>query len=304
MKSIAQGLGFPEGPIWLADGSVLVVELRNQCLTRVMPDGRKIKVASFEGSPNGAAMGPDGACYVCNNGGMRWAPVDNVMFPVGQPQDYVGGRIERVDLATGEVSLLYSHCGDHALRGPNDLVFDSHGGLWFTDQGKRRERDGDRGGIYYARADGTMIVEAVFPTVTPNGIGLSPDEKTLYMAETDTCRLWAFDVESPGRLRLEKGPLTPYGGRMLYAPSRYSRFDSLAVEENGCIVVATLAAGGLSVISPQGELVEFIAIPGEHTVTNLCFGGPELNEAYITAASRGELLRMDWKRKGLRLAYQ
>jgi gluconolactonase len=280
-----------------------VVELRNRCLTRIAPDGELSRIASFEGSPNGAAIGPDGACYVCNNGGMRWAPVHDTMFPVGQPDDYVGGRIERVDLATGEVTLLYSHCGPHALRGPNDLVFDSHGGFWFTDQGKRRERDGDRGGVYYARADGTMITEAIFPTVTPNGIGLSPDEKTLYVAETDTCRLWAFDVESPGKLHLFKSPMTPYGGRMLYAPSRFSRFDSLAVEEGGNVVVATLATGGLSVISPQGELVEFISIPNEATVTNLCFGGPDLRDAYITAGSRGELIHMVWGRKGLRLAY-
>jgi gluconolactonase len=303
MEILAKGLGFPEGPIWLPDGSVLVVELRHQCLTQIQPDGTTQRLASFDGSPNGAAIGPDGACYVCNNGGMRWAPVDNVMFPVGQPDDYVGGRIERVDLTTGEVSLLYSHCGEHALRGPNDLAFDSHGGFWFTDQGKRRERDGDRGGVYYARSDGTLIVETIFPIVTPNGIGLSPDEKTLYVAETDTCRLWAFDIEAPGKLALKKSPRTPYGGRMLYAPPYYARFDSLAVEENGNVVVATLATGGLSVISPEGGLVEFIAVPDEPTVTNLCFGGPDLCKAYVTAGSRGELLSMNWSRKGLALPY-
>jgi gluconolactonase len=303
MDIIANELGFPEGPIWCEDGSVLVVELRHRTLTRIAVDGAKQTVASFAGSPNGAAIGPDGACYICNNGGMRWTPVHGVMFPVGQPDDYIGGRIERVDLATGEVRVLYSHCGNHPLRGPNDLVFDSHGGFWFTDQGKRREREGDRGGVYYARADGSFIEEAIFPIVTPNGIGLSPDERTLYVAETDTCRLWAFDIEAPGRLHLERTPTQPYGGRMLYAPQHYARFDSLALEADGNIVVATLGQGGLSVIAPQGGLVEFVPIPNEATVTNVCFGGPQSRHAYVTTASRGELLRLDWKRRGLKLAY-
>ena len=70
------------------------------------------------------------------------------------------------------------------LRGPNDIVFDEHGGFWFTDHGKVRDRDRDVTGVFYARADGSFIEEVIFPLEGPNGIGLSPDETSLYIAET------------------------------------------------------------------------------------------------------------------------
>ena len=93
-----------------------------------------------------------------------------------QPDDYTGGRIERIDLETGEVEVLYDACDGEPLKGPNDIVFDATGGFWFTDHGKYRGRDRDRTGVFYARADGSSIEEKIFPLEGPNGIGLSPDE--------------------------------------------------------------------------------------------------------------------------------
>ena len=155
VRELASGLAFPEGPVWMPDGSVVLVEIRGGRVTRIAPDGAQETVATPGGGPNGAAIGPDGALYVCNNGGFEWHEVGGLTLPGNQPADYSGGRIERVDLATGEVAELYRACGDHALRGPNDLVFDAHGGFWFTDHGKTRARDRDRGGIYWARPDGS-----------------------------------------------------------------------------------------------------------------------------------------------------
>ena len=91
------------------------------------------------------------------------------------------------------------------LKGPNDLVFDAHGGFYFTDLGKRRPRDMDVGAVYYAKADGSFITEVAYPMVTPNGIGLSPDGNTLYVAETEAARLWAFPIEAPGMVRRSRG---------------------------------------------------------------------------------------------------
>src|SRR5829696_6974627 len=71
-KVVASGLRFPEGPVPLSDGSVLVVEIERGTLTRVLPRGTTEVVAFLGGGPNGAAIGPDGACYVCNNGGSTW----------------------------------------------------------------------------------------------------------------------------------------------------------------------------------------------------------------------------------------
>ena len=71
-RTITDGLFFPEGPIAMPDGTVLVVEIARGTLTRVFPDGRKEIVAETGGGPTGAAIGPDGKCYVCNNGGFKW----------------------------------------------------------------------------------------------------------------------------------------------------------------------------------------------------------------------------------------
>src|SRR5512139_3556508 len=186
VKELATGLEFPEGPIWLADASVLLVEIKRGTLSRVGADGRVSVVAKTGGGPNGAALGPDGKVYVCNNGGFEWHQAGPYLLPGNQPKDYSGGRIERVDLATGAVATLYTHSGAYALSGPNDMVFDATGGFCFTDHGKTRERDRDRGGLYYARPDGSTLREMVYPLDAPNGVGLSPDGRRVYVAEPHT----------------------------------------------------------------------------------------------------------------------
>ena len=302
LREIATGLQFPEGPIAMPDGSVVLVEIARRCLTRVLPDGRREIVATPGGGPNGAALGPDGKVYVCNNGGFEFLESEHGLRPVVQAWDYSGGRIERIDLATGAVEVLYRGTPEVQLRGPNDIVFDAHGGFYFTDLGKRREREMDLGAVFYAKADGSLIREVAFPLVTPNGIGLSPDGNTLYVAETEAARLWAFDIVEPGILARHPWP-SPHGGRLLAQPGgTYQRFDSLAVEANGNICVATLAHGGITVISPDGASIEHIPMPDMHT-TNICFGGPDLRTAYVTLSGFGRLVACDWPRPGLALNY-
>ncbi len=298
---VASGLRFPEGPVALPDGSVLVVEIERGTLSRVTPDGGIEVVAETGGGPNGAAIGPDGACYVCNNGGFNWHRDDLGLRPVGQASDYSGGRIERVDLNTGAVEVLYDRAGEAPLKGPNDIVFDAEGGFWFTDLGKARARDLDRGVVYYAQADGSAITQAIHPLLTPNGIGLSPAEDRLYVAETQTGRLWAFDLAGPGEIRPEPWP-SPHGGRLVAGLPGYQLLDSLAVEAGGDICVATLFNGGITVIAADGAKTEHIPMP-DHYTTNICFGGPDLTTAYVTLSQTGRLLAMDWPRSGLALNF-
>lgn len=301
-RVLADDLWFPEGPVALDDGSVLLVEIRRGTLTRIGADGGKHIVAELGGGPNGAAMGPDGKCYVCNNGGFDWVERGGRFFPGHQPKDYAGGRIERVDLATGKVETLYTEVEGRPLRGPNDLVFDGHGGFWFTDLGKGRSGDMDRGGLYYAKADGSEVRKVVFPMLTANGVGLSPDGRSVYVAETATARLWAFAVTGPGEIARAPHPATN-GGRLLHASPVIASFDSLAVEENGNICVATLMQGGITVVSPLGGLVAFVPIARDWMVTNLCFAGPDRRRALITLSGTGELIEMNWPRPGLKLAH-
>jgi gluconolactonase len=303
LREIARDLRFPEGPVAMSDGTILVVEIERGCLTRVTSGMRPVVVAQLGGGPNGAALGPDGHCYVCNNGGLAW--IDHAVHglrPNGQPDNYSGGRIERVDLRTGASVVLYQGTPEGQLRGPNDLVFDRHGGFWFTDNGKTRARERDHGGVYYAKADGSHIRQVIYPMIQPNGIGLSPDGTRLYVAETPTARVWTFEVTAPGELRLLPYP-SPNGGSLLAGLPGYQRFDSLAVDADGNVCVATLDRGGITVIAPNGEVIDFIPLPDPMT-TNLCFGGAELRTAIVTLGSTGRLVSLDWPRSGLRLNYQ
>jgi gluconolactonase len=299
LRTLAEGLLFPEGPVALGDGSVLVVEIAGGTLTRVTPNGSASLVARPGGGPNGAAIGPDGKCYICNNGGFKWHVEGSRRRPLLQADDYEGGRIERVDLATGAVECLYRAASDVPLKGPNDLVFDRYGGFYFTDLGKVRAREMDRGAVYYARADGSAIAEVAFPLVTPNGVGLSPDETTLYVSETESARLWAFDIAEPGIVRKQPWP-SPHGGRLVAGVGGYQRFDSLAVDAEGRICVATLINGGITIVAPNGRHIEHHPMPDPLT-TNICFGGPDLKTAFITLSSTGRLAAVDWPSPGLRL---
>jgi gluconolactonase len=304
LRVVATGLEFPEGPVAMPDGSVVLVEIRRQTLTRVYPDGRTEIVAKMPGGPNGAALGPDGKMYVCNNGGFSWVPgPGGIIMPHSpKPEDYRGGSLQRVDLASGAVETLFTHCGDRRLNGPNDLVFDRDGGLWFSDLGKRRPRDMDVGAVFYMKTGGSGLVEAVPSMLPANGIGLSPDEKTVYVAETPTARLWAFDIAAPGEVK--PAPVIYRGemGRPIAGLGGYQMFDSLAMEASGNVCVATLVKGCISVIAPDGRLVEQVPT-GDHVTTNIAFGGPELKTAYITLSGRGELVAMDWPRGGLPLNF-
>jgi gluconolactonase len=281
----------------MPDGSVILVEIAAGRITRVAPDGRTETVAEPGGGPNGLAMGPDGALYCCNNGGFAWHETGGFLSPHGPADDYAGGRIERIDIASGRVDVLYAD-GDFgcSLRGPNDIVFDTHGGFWFSDHGKTRARTRDVTGIFYAKADGSRLEEVVFPSENPNGIGLSPDGKRLYVAETYTCRLMAFDVVAPGRV----APGKP--GIPLYRPAGYTFFDSLGVEAGGNICVATIGESGISVVSPAGDRVAFVATDDILT-TNICWGGDAMRDAYVTCSGSGRLVKGRWPRAGLRLAY-
>ncbi|MEO5900359.1 MAG: SMP-30/gluconolactonase/LRE family protein [Ilumatobacteraceae bacterium] len=303
MALVATGLQFPEGPIVLKDGRVLVVEIKTGTLAIAAPDGTVTRVATTGGGPNGAAVGPDGKIYVCNNGGFEWYDLDGLVAPGPQPEDYIGGRIQRVDIDTGVVEDLYMECDGHPLRGPNDIVFDTNGGFYFTDLGKSRARDVDKGGIYYALADGSSVRQVAYPLDHPNGIGLSPDGTKLYVAETITGRVWTWDIESPGVV--VDDATSPGPGRLLYNFVGYQLLDSMAIDGDGNVCVATLVTGAISVISPAGVLLDQYVVPEpDFFVTNVAFGGEGYRDAYITSSGRGLLYRMTWPRDGLQLNYE
>jgi len=326
---VTEGLGYPEGPVCLADGSVLVTEIKTGKLTRVLPDGTKVTVADLGGGPNGAAIGPDGAAYVCNDGGFQFFRLDQalnaavgrgklpapvmaaaagILLTGDQSADYTGGSIQRVDLTTGAFSTLYEGCVNGGksglaletvfLRSPDDLVFDSSGGFWFTDWGKQRGRTRDITGVYYALPDGSFIEEAIFPANAPNGIAISPDGKRLYVAETFSQRVLWYEIVAPGVIN--PNPHSFNGGYVLAAGCP-GMLDSMKVDEQGNVYVATLAKNGMvpvdsgiTIISPDGEIVEFMDVSA---------GAPNRQTAYITREGTGKLVKCQRRIPGLQLAF-
>ena len=273
---IAEGLQFPEGPVAMPDGSVILVEIAGGRLTRVHPDGRKEVVAEVGGAPNGAALGPDGRMWLCNNGGTQ-----------------ARGYIQAVDLNTGAFETVYTHVDEQPLSAPNDLVFDKHGGFWFTDHGSTWARYRDHGGLYYARADGTFIREVVYPVEAPNGVGLSPDDQRVYVAETHTGRVRAFDVTAPGEVALRFGKETR--GRLIGTAPGERLLDSLAVDSADRVCVATIRDGGITIFGSEGDSAPLDFVPTDDRITtNICFGGTDLRTAFITGSRNGTLLKTRW----------
>ncbi len=289
---IATGLAFPEGPVWAADSSLYVTEIGAGQIRRIAPDGGLSVFATPGGGPNGAARGPDGALYVTNNGGFAW----HNGLPVGPAADYETGRIERIE-PDGTVRRLYTECDGTRLSAPNDLVFDDQGNFYFTDPIQRDPSNREPlnrptarpGQVYYASPDGGFIRRVAGPLQHPNGIGLSPDGRTLLVAETFAAGLCAFPIVGPGQL----GERRPFGR----LPSGYHP-DGFCVDEDGYVLVCGVLGGGVVVFDPDGQQVDVLACE-DKAVTNVAFGGPDYTTLYITESGLGRVVTRAWPRRGL-----
>ena len=310
IEIVADDLQFPEGPVVCEDGSVIVVELRRQQVTRIRKDGSKHAVANVAGAPNGLAVGPDGALYCCNSGGAVWQqrPGRPGWVPGGAPTDYTNGWIDRIDIATGKAERIYEACDGIALAGPNDLVFDGSGGFWFTDNGKDLGRHELHGGLFYAAADGSSITRVVHGLFL-NGVGLSPDGQTVFAAETPRRLIFSFPASGKDA-RAEDGARIPatvghgiFSGTVVASFPDRQMLDSLAIEADGMIAVGKVAEGsGIARIDPQTGQSQLVEFP-DRLPTNIAFGGADMRDAYVTLSATGRLARARWPAPGLRLPF-
>jgi gluconolactonase len=299
---LGSGLGFTEGPVVTEDGTVFAVDIDGGRVLRI-GIGDVAVVATPGGGPNGLALETPTTAIVANNGGFLWSEVEGgSRIPIdrathtNEPPGFTGGWLERVDLASGEVTILHREGGGRPLRGPNDLVFDQVGGLWFTDHGKGRHDNVDRGGLYYVPPDGSEVRAVAYPLLGPNGVGLSPEGDKVYVSETHTGRLWAWDLGGPGEVRASARSMAVRHGGTCVAATPFS-FDSLAVEEDGRIAIGAIG-DGIVVITPDGEEAEVHPVPGDVT-TNIAFGGSDGRRAVITLSRSGSVVEALWPRPGL-----
>jgi len=289
---IATGLEFPEGPVCDRDGTLYIVEIRGGWVRKIARDGTVSVFARPGGGPNGAARGPDGALYVTNNGGFAW----HDGLPIGPAPDYETGRIERLD-ETGNVQRLYTACDGVGLSAPNDLVFDAEGNFYFTDPVHRDPKKREslnvptqrQGSVYYATPAGTYIRRVATSLQHPNGIGLTPDGKTLLVAETFAASLCAFPIRAPGEL----GERRPFAT----LPSGYYP-DGFCLDEAGYVLVCGVLGGGIVVFDPHGTQTDLIPCV-DRLVTNVAFGGPGWSTLYVTESGLGRVVAREWPRRGL-----
>jgi gluconolactonase len=201
------------------------------------------------------------------------------------------GRVTRTDMASPKIEVLADSFNGHPLGMPNDLTLDAAGRIYFTSRLPNADpAKGNVNAVYRIDVDGSLHQVLHLPNIhMPNGIVLSPDDKTLYLVESHSdldrnrCIL-AFDLAADGTTSKPRKFIDFYPGRS---------GDGMAIDAEGNLYIAaglhktrktseTLATRpGIHVVSPSGELLEFLETP-EDTLTNCRFGGEDLKTLYIT----------------------
>jgi gluconolactonase len=255
---LASDLGFPEGPVVMPDGGIVFCDGNTGELLQWKHD-QLTTFAVMGGSPWGAVLGSDGAIYVTQGGNVP-----------GNPDQSAVPGIQRVN-PDGSIEMLTTSIAGYRLAGPNDLAFGPDGKLWFTDSGTEqddRDPDPQVGRLYTLSADGSGEMLAERPDVYPNGIAFDAQQR-MYWTESAAHRVCRWDSgEATVFCQLSDG----------HVP------DGMAFAADGRLFVCTTISGGVTVISPEGQVLEEIDMD-EH-VTNCIFDGSTL---YVTATKVSEI---------------
>jgi len=270
----AKGGAFLEGPIMDLQGNLWVVSIASGMISKISPDGTWKDVFHSGGQPQGLEWGKDGKLYGTDRkrGVFVWDP------------------------KTGKVDDYCRYFQNENFHGPNDLIFDGQGGCYFTDPWGTSPVN-PRGGIYYISPGGKEVKRLIDNMAFPNGIALSPDFGTLYIADCMRNQVWACPIASPGVINVGFSHIfnvLPNGG---WGP------DGMCVDEKGNLYAAQYGGGKVVVIGPCGATIGEIKLPvgaGSET-TNCCFGvGPTANMLYITEAGDNVIWKVPMKVKGIK----
>lgn len=275
----ATAVAFTEGPAAAADGAVYFTDIANSRILRLPKPGAPFEVwRADSGRSNGLLFDPQGRLLACEG---------NEFGPGGRR------RITRTDMQTGAVSVLTDRFDGVQYNAPNDIAACSNGQIFFTDPcyGDRSTMQMSHESVYRIDPDGQVSRVISQPAIQrPNGIALSPDERTLYLV--DSCpviggnrKIWAFDLSQDG---------TVSGQRLVYDFGAGRGGDGMAVDQRGWLYIAAgilnprgphesnAVTPGIYIVTPGGELKAHIPIV-EDVITNCTFGGDDLRTLYITA---------------------
>jgi gluconolactonase len=294
MDIVAEGLKFPEAPVYMKDGSIIFVEIERQTISR-LPAGKNQKVevlADLPGGPNGLAIGPDGMLYIANDGGrFSFTVRDGENYPGAISKAYKPGKIHRMDLKTRKIEVMADKADGKPMIAPDDLLFDHQGNLWITEYGLGRED----GGLYFL-AKGATEAQWARKMPAPNGVGLSPDGKLLHISSGTN--LFGFDVTGPGKLET-----VTYPNNGIHSPlTLNSTADSLKVMANGDVAVCSLSRPGGVGVHNKGAQIEFFGF-GDRMTCNLVFGGRDMRDCWVMLSGKGQIAKVRWPRPGLKAAF-
>jgi len=279
---VAGPFSFTEGPVWDGGGVVFSDIPASRILRYDIETGETAVHHEETGHANGLTMGPDGLLYAC---GQRF------------------GRVVRYE-ADGSRTVVADTFEGDSLNSPNDLTFDSDGGLWFTDpryeQGpvEQQPLELDHRSVYRVDPDDpSTLTRVTHDTTNPNGLAFSPDGRTLYVAQTD------YELGKPSELRaypVSDGGLGEY--EVLHDFGDAAGVDGMCLTEDGVIVAAAGSSHGgpgpsLYVFAPDGDVLERHPFP-DRLPTNCAFGGDDRSTLYMTAGS-GCLYRIETDLVGL-----
>ena len=259
---------FLEGPVFDAEGNLYVTDIPYGRVFRIDPRGAWTLVAEFDGEPNGMKFLSDRELLIT---------------------DYKNGLMA-LDIASGRVRPFLERRNSERFKGVNDLVFDSRGNLYFTDQGQTGLHD-PTGRVYRLAPDGKLDA-LITNAPSPNGVALSPDEKTLYVAMTRGNTVWRVPLLADGSVSKVGQFFTSYGP---------SGPDGLAMDETGRLIVANPGLGWAWVLSHRAEPVELLRGPAGSSITNVAFGGAGNRTLYLTDSSAGAVRRAAMSEPGCAL---
>lgn len=259
---------FLEGPVFDAEGNLYVTDIPFGRVFRVTPKGDWDLVAQWDGEPNGLKFLSAGQLLVA---------------------DYKNGLVA-LDIASGQLRPYLERRNGERFKGVNDLVFDSRGNLYFTDQGQTGLHD-PTGRVYRLGRDGRLDL-LLSNVPSPNGLVLSNDERFLFVAATRGNCVWRMPLQADGSVSKAGQFFTSYGP---------SGPDGLAMDVQGRLLVANPGLGYVWVLGPRAEPEEVLTGLSGASVTNLAFGGVDRRTLFCTDSTHGRILKADMAHAGAAL---